>query len=135
LTKIKELISPKLTPKIIKELEQKLFEETNIKKIESEKEVQVLLCKKRRKKKRKKDKLKFDVDGKKDTSRKKKEDILERKHNKYCGDNIIKKIKLKLLEGLLKFVNKVINERLNIHIIFHYFCLLSIFIFYYINKL
>ena len=79
--------------------------------------------------------MKFDVDGKKDTSRKKKEDILERKHNKYCGDNIIKKIKLKLLEGLLKFVNKVINERLNIHIIFHYFCLLSIFIFYYINKL
>ncbi len=54
LTKIKELISPKLTPKIIKELEQKLFEETNIEKIESEKEVQVLLCKKEGKRKGKK---------------------------------------------------------------------------------
>jgi len=112
LAKIKELISPKLTPKIIKELEQKIFVENNIEKIESEKEVQVLLGKKRRKKKRKKNKLKFDIDEKKDTARKKKEES-ERKHNKYCGDNIIKKIKLKLLEGFLKFVNKVIKESLN----------------------
>ena len=113
LTKIKELISPKLTPKIIKELEQKIFVENNIEKIESEREVQVLLGKKRRKKKRKKNKYKFDVDGEKDRTKKKKEDISERKHNKFCGDNIIKKIKLKFLEGFLKFVNKVIKESLN----------------------
>ena len=92
LTKIKEFISPKLAPKIIKELEQKIFDETNIEKIESEKEVQILIGQKRKKKKRKKNKLKFDIDEKKDTARKKKEDILERKHNKYCGDNIIKKL-------------------------------------------
>ena len=122
LTKIKELISPKLTPKIIKELEQKIFVENNIEKIESEREVQVLLGKKRRKKKRKKNKLKFDIDEKKDRTKKKKEEILERKHNKYCGDNIIKKIKLKLLEGFLKFVNKVTNESLNIN--FNFFILL-----------
>ena len=111
LTKIKELIYPKLTTNIIMELEKKIFVETNILKVESEKDVQVLIGKKRKRKK--KDKLKFDVDNKKDIGKKKKEKISERKHNKYCGDNIIKKIKYKLLEGFLKFVNKVINESLD----------------------
>ena len=109
LNKIKELIYSKLTSKIIKEFEQKIFMENNIQKIESEKDIQVLIGKKRKKK----DKLKYDVDDKRDIGRKKKENIIERKHNKYCADNIIKKIKLKLLEGFLKFVNKVINESLN----------------------
>ena len=61
----------------------------------------------------KKNKLIFNEENKKYIGRKKKADNSTRKHSKYCGDNIIKKIKLKFLEGFLKFVNKVINETLN----------------------
>ena len=43
----------------------------------------------------------------------KKEETFAKKHNKYCGDNIIKKIKKKLYEGFLKFVNNVINNSLS----------------------
>ena len=70
---------------------------------------QVLLGKKRKKK----EKLIFNEEDKKDIGRKKKEDNSTRKHNKFCGDNIIKQIKLKLLEGFLKFANKIINETLD----------------------
>ena len=48
LNKIKELIYPQFTTKITKELEQKIFVETNVLKVESEKDVQVLIGKKRK---------------------------------------------------------------------------------------
>ena len=109
LSKIKELLTSKLSPEIIKELNQKIFLEKNLQKVESEIDNQVLLGKKRNKK----DKITFNEEDKKDIGRKKKDDNSSRKHNKYCGDNIIKKIKLKLLEGFLNFGNKVINETLD----------------------
>ena len=109
LSKIKELLNSKLPPEIDKELNQKVFLEQNIQQIESEIDDQVLLGNKRRKK----NKLIFNEENKKYIGRKKKADNSTRKHSKYCGDNIIKKIKLKFLEGFLKFVNKVINETLN----------------------
>ena len=109
LSKIKDLISSKLPTEIIEELNQDVFLEKNIQKVESEMNDQVLLGKKRKKK----EKLIFNEEDKKDIGRKKKDDNSTRKHSKYCGDNIIKKIKLKLLEGFRKFVNKVINETLD----------------------
>ena len=109
LSKIKELLNSKLPPEIDKELNQKVFLEQNIQQIESEIDDQVLLGNKRRKK----NKLIFNEENKKYIGRKKKADNSTRKHSKYCGDNIIKKIKLKFLEGFLKFINKVINETLN----------------------
>lgn len=42
--------------------------------------------------------------------RKKKSDESQRKHDKYSPDNIIKKIKTKLIENAIKFINKVINK-------------------------
>jgi len=109
LSKIKELLTSKLSPEIIKELNQKIFLEKNLQKVESEIDDQVLLGKKRNKK----DKITFNEEDKKDIGRKKKDDNSSRKHNKYCVDNIIKKIKLKLLEDFLNFGNKVINENLD----------------------
>jgi hypothetical protein len=109
LSKIKELLNSKLPPEIDKELNQKVFLEQNIQQIESEIDDQVLLGNKRRKK----NKLIFNEENKKYIGRKKKADNSTKKHSKYCGDNKIKKIKLKFLEGFLKFVNKVINETLN----------------------
>ena len=109
LSKIKDLISSKLPTEIIEELNKGVFLEKNIQQVESEMNDQVLLGKKRKKK----EKLIFNEEDKKDIGRKKKEDNSTRKHNKFCGDNIIKKIKLKLLEGFLKFENKIINETLD----------------------
>ena len=109
LSKIKDLISSKLPTEIIEELNQDVFLEKNLQKVESEMNDQVLLGKKRKKK----EKLIFNEEDKKDIGRKKKEDNSTRKHNKFCGDNIIKKIKLKLLEGFLKFTNKIINDTLD----------------------
>ena len=109
LSKIKELLNSKLPNEINKELNQNVFLEQNIQQIESEIDDRVLLGNKRRKK----NKLIFNEENKKYIGRKKKADNSTRKHSKYCGDNIIKKIKLKFLEGFLKFVNKVINETLN----------------------
>ena len=109
LSKIKDLISSKLPTEIIEELNQDVFLEKNLQKVESEMNDQILLGKKRKKK----EKLIFNEEDKKDIGRKKKEDNSTRKHNKFCGDNIIKQIKLKLLEGFLKFANKIINETLD----------------------
>ena len=116
LSKIKEVLNSKLSPEIIKELNQKVLLEKNIQQVESEMDDQVLLGKKRRKK----NKLKFNVENKKYIGRKKKADNSTRKHSKYSGDNIIKKIKLKFLEGFLKFVNKVINETLDSYKLIQY---------------
>ena len=45
--------------------------------------------------------------------RKKKNDNSESKHNKYSPDNIMKKIKSKILKKLVEFVNTILNSFLN----------------------
>ena len=42
--------------------------------------------------------------------RKKMNDNTDRKHGKYAPDNIMKKIKLKLLETIINFINKIVNK-------------------------
>jgi len=113
-------LTSKLSPEIIKELNQKIFLEKNLQKVESEIDDQVLLGIKRNKK----NKTAFNEEDKKDIGIKKKDDNSSRKHNKYCGDNIIKKIKLKLLEGFLNFGNKVINETLDKNKLIEYYKIL-----------
>ena len=73
------------------------------------------------KKRKKKNKDISKEKDKKEIGRKKKEDTSNRKHNRYSGDNIIKKIKFKLFEGFLEFVNKVINNTLSKEKLFKYF--------------
>ena len=116
LNKIKELLTDKLPKEILEEFNKKIFNENKILKVESDIDDQVLLGKKRKKK----NKEEFKDNGKKEIGRKRKEDNSNRKHNKYCGDNIIKKIKFKLLEFFLKFVNKVINKTLDQDKLFKY---------------
>ena len=109
LDKIKELLNSKLPNELSKELAQNIFTEDNIEKVESNINDQKLLGKK--KKKKNKD---ISKEGEnKDEEKRKKEECSKRKHDKFCGDNIIKKIKFKLFESFLKFVNKVINETLD----------------------
>ena len=105
LKKIKELLIGKLHTDIIKELDNKIFQETSIINFESNINDLAFIGKKR---------MKRGNDIKKDDKGKNKIKLsTTEKHNKYSGDNIIKKIKLKLLEGFLKFVNKVINGTLD----------------------
>jgi hypothetical protein len=42
--------------------------------------------------------------------RKKKDDDTDRKHGKYAPDNIMKKIKSKLLEKIISFINRIVNK-------------------------
>ena len=110
LTKIKDFIKNKLPIDIKDELNQSIFLDKNIKYVEDNIEDRKLLGKKRKKKD--KDKEIFIDDKKNSLGRKEKNDSSIRKHNKYSGDNIIKKIKFKFLEAFLKFVNDVINNTL-----------------------
>ena len=103
LKKIKDLLIGKLPNDIYKELECSIFQEKNLINVESNAN-DITLIGKKRKKSDKKD----DAKGKNEIK-----ENLEGRHNKYSGDNIIKKIKLKFLEGFLKFVNKVINGTLD----------------------
>jgi len=48
-----------------------------------------------------------------DKGRKNKNDSTERKHDKFSSDNIIKKIKIKLVSYLIIFVNTIISRRTN----------------------
>jgi len=49
--------------------------------------------------------------------RKEKADTSQRLHNIYSSDNIIKKIKSKLFEEILQFINKILNASdININI-------------------
>ena len=105
LTKIIDLIKNKLPIDIKDELNDK-----NIKYVEDNIEDRVLLGKKRKKKE--KDKEAFIDNKKNNLGRKEKNDCSTRKHNKYSGDNIIKKIKYKFHEAFLNFVNNVINNTL-----------------------
>jgi hypothetical protein len=42
--------------------------------------------------------------------RKKKDDVSQRKHDKYSLDNIMKKIKAKIIEIAIDFINKIVNK-------------------------
>ena len=50
--------------------------------------------------------------GKFQSGRKRKDDVTERKHGKKDADNIIKKIKSKFIDFLMKYVNNIININL-----------------------
>ena len=103
LKKIKDLLIGKLPNDIVKELDCKIFQENNIINVESNMNDITLIGKKRKKSDQKEH----------DEGKNEKKENSEPKHSKYSGDNIIKKIKLKFLEGFLKFVNKVINGTLD----------------------
>ena len=63
-------------------------------------------------KKRNRDKEKI-VNDPKQLGRKRREDISNRDHNRDSEDNIVKKIKAKVIETLLKFINRIINNSLD----------------------
>lgn len=109
MNKIKELLNNKLPNELSKELNKNIFTDNNIEKIEANIIDQKLLGKKRKKKNKDASKKEKNSDG----GNKKNIDISRRKHDKFCGDNIIKKIKFKLFEIFLKFVNDVINKTLD----------------------
>ena len=97
-----------IPPDIIKEFHENTFLEENLLEVELNINNPVFLGKKK-KKKEKKIKIKEGSDQNKQN----KEDISTRKHDKYYGDNIIKKIKKKLMDGFLKFGNNIINNSLS----------------------
>ena len=117
LKEIKDLIMNKFPPDIIKEFNESTFLEKNLLEVESNINNPVFLGKKKKKKERKA-KIKENQD--KHIVKKNNKDISTRKHDKYYGDNIIKKIKMKLMEGFLKFGNNVINNSLSKAKLFNY---------------
>ena len=57
--------------------------------------------------------IKLPKEEKKKSGRKRKEDTSDSYHNKYSPDNIIKKIKTKILDCLLNFINKLLYNILD----------------------
>ena len=57
--------------------------------------------------------IKLPKEQKKKSGRKRKGDTSDSNHNKYSPDNIIKKIKAKILDYLLKFINKLLYSILD----------------------
>ena len=108
LSEIKNLFLKKLPASIKEELDKNMFTEQNFEIVESNLSEPKLIGRKRKKKV----KLNLGKHNKYEIDIKKKETISVKKHDKYHGDNIIKKIKLKLFESFLNFVNIVINENL-----------------------
>lgn len=98
LKQIKDLITNKFPPDIIKEFHENTFLEENLLEVELNINNPVLLGKKKKKKEKK-----IKIKEASDQNKQNKEDISTRKHDKYYGDNIIKKIKKKLMDGFLKF--------------------------------
>lgn len=105
LSEIKNLIIDKFPPNIIKEFNENIFLDKNLSEVESWINNPVFLGKKKKKK--------ATLDSEQYLPKNKKEETFAKKHNKYCGDNIIKKFKKKLFEGFLKLVNNVINNSLS----------------------
>jgi len=109
LCEINNLFLNKLSANTKEELNKNMFTDQNFEIVESNLSEPKLIGRKRKKKV----KLKLSKDNKNEIVKKKREDSSIKKHDKYHGDNIIKKIKLKLFESFLKFVNIVINENLD----------------------
>ena len=117
LKEIKDLIMNKFPPDVIKEFSKSIFLEKNLLEVESSINNPVFLGKKRKKKEKM---IKFNENQDKHIAKKNNKDISTRKHDKYHGDNIIKKIKMKLMEGFLRFGNNVINNSLSKAKLFNY---------------
>lgn len=108
LNEINNLFLKKLSSNTKEELDKNMFTEQNFEIVESNLSEPKLIGRKRKKKV----KLKLSKDNNNELAKKKRENTSIKKHDKYHGDNIIKKIKLKLFESFLKFVNNVINANL-----------------------
>lgn len=108
INKINNLFLKKLSSNTKDALNKNMFTEQNFEIVESNLSEPKLIGRKRKKK----SKLKLSKDNKSEITKKKREETSFKKHDKYHGDNIIKKIKIKLFESFLKFVNIVINENL-----------------------
>lgn len=74
----------------------------------------------KRKKRRKKGKIKFTENKQMIRGRKRRKDLSHRKHNKYSGDNIIKKAKIKFLDCALLFVNNILRLNIDINKLIEY---------------
>ena len=109
LSKIKDLLKQKLHPDTFKELNDSIFQDENMFEVETSINNPIFLG---QKKKRKQKKIKMN-NSDKSIAKEKQKDISKGKHDKYCGDNIMKKIKKILLEGFLQFENNVINNSLS----------------------
>ena len=55
----------------------------------------------------------FEIDNKKKTGRKSKNSTKESIHTKYCHDNILRKIKVKFLHKIIKYINRIILKNYN----------------------
>ena len=103
--KIKDEIFPKFKEKNINT--DKFKKNDNLLNLEKSISDKTFLGKKTRKEKKHRS-----IKPKEKQGRKKNEDILGKKnskHNKYSQDNIIKKIKVKLLDYLIDFINSILN--------------------------
>ena len=84
--------------------------DSNLTRIDKEMSDKVAIGKKKR---RKKGKIKFTEEKEnKKIGRKKNNDYTKRKHDRNCGDNIIKKIKLKFIEYCLRFLNNILKSNI-----------------------
>ena len=106
LRKIKDLLNEKLPPDAFRELNDNILQDEKILEVEASINNPIFLG---QKKKRKEKKIKMN-DSDQSIAKEKQKDITKGKHDKYCGDNSMKKIKLKLMESFLQFENNVINK-------------------------
>ena len=109
LNKIENLMNKKFPQHLSNLLEKSSFSDKTLHKLEISITDKALLGRKRRKK----NKLNTNDKVNEDLGRKPKFDTSLRKHNKFCADNIVKKIKRYLLENFLRFVNKIVNKSLD----------------------
>ena len=84
-----------------------IVKDSNLTRIDKEMSGKVLIGKKKGRKKKKN--LFFETNKQKKIGRKTINDYKKRKHDRNCGDNIIKKIKIKFIEYSLKFLNNVLK--------------------------
>ena len=107
-----EMINPIIQQlNIPSHVKKKIFMDSNLNKIETHMNDTALSGKKRR---RRKGKIILDDDKVfQKVGRKKQDDFTKRKHDKNSADNIIKKLKLKFFEYLLKFFNNILNAYLD----------------------
>ena len=103
LNKIENLMSKRFPESLSSLIDKSSFSDETLHKIEISITDKVFLGRKRRKKNKlnKNDKINEDL------GRKPKFDTSLRKHNKFCADNIVKKIKRYLFDSFLRFVNKI----------------------------
>ena len=102
-----EDISKILTENSLNSILNKFTKDEAIKKYESN--MKLLNQKRKRNRNRSKEDENENEEEKK-RGRKRKDDNTDRKHGKYAPDNIMKKIKLKLFENIVSFINRIVNK-------------------------